>query len=80
MLKNVDKPAGLLEKLNQLNCGLFFGKAYLHDKGVWLAHNLLGDHLDPEELIATLGLLGRTADRIDDELKGDFGGQRFNDN
>lgn len=79
VLKNLERSAALLEKLDQLNKGLFFGKAYTHDNGVWLAHNLLGDHLDPEELLAALGLLARVADRIDDELKGEFGGQRFTD-
>jgi hypothetical protein len=77
VLKGVDRTPGLLEKLDQLNKGLFFGKAYTHDQGVWLAHNLLGDHLDPEELLAAVGLLARVADKIDDELKGQFGGQRF---
>jgi hypothetical protein len=79
VLKNIERPANLLDKLNDLNRGLFFGKAYMHDNGVWLAHNLLGDHLDPEELIAALGLLSRVADKLDDELKGSFGGQRFGD-
>lgn len=77
VLKNVERSPALLEKLDQLNKGLFFGKAYTHDGGVWLAHNLLGDHLDPEELLAALGLLARVADKIDDELKGQFGGTRF---
>jgi hypothetical protein len=79
VLKNVERSTALLEKLDQLNKGLFFGKAYTHDNGVWLAHNLLGDHLDPEELLAALGLLARVADKLDDELKGSFGGQRFNE-
>lgn len=79
VLKGIDRTAALLEKLDALNRGLFFGKAYTHDSGVWLAHNFLGDHLDPEELLAALGLVARVADRIDDELKGEFGGQRFND-
>lgn len=79
VLKDIERPANLLEKLNDLNRGLFFGKAYTHDKGVWLAHNLLGDHLDPEELIATVGLLARVADKLDDDLKGTFGGKRFSE-
>ena len=79
VLKGLERSPELLEKLDELNRGLFFGKAYTHDHGVWLAHNLLGDHLDPEELLAALGLLARVADRIDDELKGRFGGQRFSD-
>ena len=77
VLKGVERSAALLEKLDHLNFGLFFGKAYTHDGGVWIAHNLLGDHLDPEELLAAVGLIARVADKLDDELKGEFGGQRY---
>jgi len=79
VLKGVERTPALLEKLDRLNFGLFFGKAYTHDNGVWIAHNLLGDHLDPEELLAALGLIVRVADKLDDELKGEFGGQRYSD-
>jgi hypothetical protein len=77
VLKGVERTPALLEKLDRLNFGLFFGKAYTHDSGVWIAHNLLGDHLDPEELLASVGLMARVADKLDDELKGEFGGQRY---
>lgn len=77
VLKQIERSPALLEKLDQLNKGLFFGKAYTHDKGVWIAHNLLGDHLDPEELLAAAGLIARVADKLDDELKGEFGGNRY---
>ncbi|MFO0561816.1 MAG: YbjN domain-containing protein [Polyangiales bacterium] len=79
VLKGVERTPALLEKLDHLNFGLFFGKAYTHDSGVWIAHNLLGDHLDPEELLAAVGLIARVADKLDDELKGEFGGQRYSE-
>jgi hypothetical protein len=46
---------------------------------VWLAHNLLGDRLDREELIASVGMLAVVADHLDDELKDRYGGQRWTD-
>lgn len=79
VLKQVPRTSALLEKLDELNKGLFFGKAYTHDSGVWIAHNLLGDHLDPEELLAAAGLIARVADKLDDELKGEFGGNRYSE-
>lgn len=67
----------LLEALNELNEKLYFGKAYWRNEEVWLAHNLLGDRLDTEELIASVGMLAVTADHLDDELKRRFGGRRW---
>lgn len=77
VLKGVERTHALLEKLNELNTTLYFGKAYWHEGGVWLAHNLLGDHVDPEELVTALGMMATVADRTDDGLKSDFGGQRW---
>ncbi len=77
VLSDVESSHGLLEKLNELNMSLYFGKAYWHDRGVWLAHNLLGDHLDRDEMIAALGIMSTVADKLDDELKDRFGGKRW---
>jgi hypothetical protein len=79
VLRDVKKTPALFEKLDQINRGLFFGRVYTHDDGVWLGHNLLGDHLDADELTSAVGLLSRAADRIDDELKSEFGGTRFSE-
>lgn len=40
-------------------------------------HTLLGDFLDPEELLVAVRMVGTTADEIDDEVKDTFGGRRF---
>jgi hypothetical protein len=79
VLSNIERTPALLERLNDLNMSLYFGKAYWHDSGVWLAHNLLGDHVDRDELIAAVGMLGTAADKIDDDLKAEFGGTRWID-
>lgn len=77
VLTGIEKSHELLEELNRLNMGLYFGKAYWYDQGVWIAHYLLGDHLDANELIAAVGMLATVADKLDDEWKGKFGGARW---
>jgi len=42
-------------------------------------HSLLGDYLDPEELAQAVTSLAATADELDDEIKGRFGGSRFHE-
>lgn len=79
VLDEVELSEGLLEKLNALNEKLYFGKAYWRAREVWLAHNLLGDHLDASELVSCVGMMAVVADRIDDELQKRFGGKRFSD-
>jgi hypothetical protein len=46
---------------------------------VWLEHVLLGDFLDREELRVPLAEIASVADRLDDELRGRFGGRRYYD-
>ena len=77
VLQEVPDSPALLERLNEQNEKLYFGKAYWRNDEVWLAHNLLGDRLDNEELIASVGILAVVADHLDDELKKKFGGRRF---
>ncbi len=77
VLDGVAVSEALLQKLNTLNEKLWFGKVYTRNDEVWLAHNLLGDHLDNEELIASVGMLAVVADRIDDELQKRFDGRRW---
>ena len=40
---------------------------------------LLGDFLDPEELLLAVAMVARTADDLDDELQARFGGRKFTD-
>ncbi len=79
VLDGVAMSEGLMQKLNALNEKLWFGKVYWRNNEVWLAHNLLGDHLDSNELVASVGMLAVVADRIDDELQVRFGGRRWRD-
>ncbi len=61
-----------------------FGHVSLVDLGdgsarIDFRHMLLGDFLDPEELLVAVRAVGFTADEIDDEIKDQFGGRRFYD-
>lgn len=46
---------------------------------LWLTHRLLGDTLDPEELIGSVVALAVTADELDDDLVARFGGSVFHE-
>jgi hypothetical protein len=79
VLSDVPVSEALLLRLNEVNMSLYFGKAYWHERAIWLAHNLLGDRVDSGELLAALGLLATVADRLDDDLQESFGGTRWID-
>ncbi len=57
---------------------VFGGFALDVDEGaIWFNHNLLGEHMTPEELEATVAAVAETADRFDDEIKNRFGGRLY---
>lgn len=64
--------------LNQLNCASHFGKwaLYEDERAIALEYDLLGDHLQEEELMTALTALARLADQQDDILQQRFGGER----
>ena len=50
------------------------------DRGaIWFNHNLIGEFLAPEELEATLAAVAETANQMDDEIKGQFGGRLYSE-
>lgn len=71
-------PSTLLTRLNELNCTSHFGKWTYYDSErlVMLEYDLLGDHLQENELMTALTALARLADRQDDLLQLEFGGKR----
>lgn len=48
-------------------------------KTIVFAHRMLGDFLDPEELETAVMAVAVTADRLDDEFEGRFGGSKMFD-
>ena len=80
-ITNMDVPvtAELTRYLLAKNLDFVIGSFALDaDNGaVWFNHNVLGDHVSPEELEATLAAVAQTANDIDDEIKGRFGGRLY---
>jgi hypothetical protein len=70
--------SALLARLNELNCASHFGKwgFYESERLVVLEYDLLGDHLQENELMTALTTLARLADQQDDLLQREFGGRR----
>lgn len=76
-----ESPA-LYKYLNDTNSALRFGSLqYLREKPsvLILQYTILGDFLDPEELLNALRVVVMVADKFDDEIVGKFGGKRFID-
>jgi len=78
---NVEVPITkeLTDFLSTENLSLLFGHFALHDKEreVWFGHTLLGDFLDPEELVTALSAVARAANKYDDLIKERFGGRLY---
>lgn len=68
----------LLARLNELNCRSHFGKwaLYAEEQLVALEYDLLGDHLQENELMTAVVRIARLADQQDDVLQEEFGGLR----
>jgi len=77
-VSSTSEPTALLERLNDLNCASHFGKwaFYANERLVVLEYDLLGDHLQENELMTALTTLARLADQQDDLLQREFGGRR----
>jgi hypothetical protein len=68
----------VLAEVNRLNCGSLFGKwaYYVDERVVALEYDLLGDHLQEEELMTAVATVARLADRHDDLLQTEVGGKK----
>jgi hypothetical protein len=75
--------AALYKWLNEKNMNLKFGTLYhLESKKnriMVLQYSILGDYLDPAELLNAVRAVVLVADIIDDEVVKEFGGRRFSD-
>lgn len=68
----------ILLALNDLNKVSNFGRwiYFVETRTISVEYDLLGDHLQENELMTGLAALARLADRHDDLLKKEFGGTR----
>jgi hypothetical protein len=86
ILWEVDPSPALFEWIAKEGGKYFFGHVAAFDDSqapgklfLSLSHTLLGDYIDEGELSAALFAVHGTADELDDELKGKFGGKRLAD-
>ncbi|HEX8906218.1 MAG TPA: hypothetical protein VF771_15320 [Longimicrobiaceae bacterium] len=86
LLWEVDPSPALWEWIGREGGNYYFGHVSAYDDSsapgklfLMMKHTLLGDYLDEEELHWALYQLQNTADKLDDELKGKFGGKRLAD-
>ena len=77
LLHGVTPKPELLEKLNDMNAGFSFARAFLSDDTVCTAMELFAEELTAEQISYACGLITFAADHWDDELKRTFGGQTF---
>lgn len=68
----------ILSRLNELNCSTHFGKWMLYEDEqiIALEYDMLGDHLQEDELMTAVTMLARLADQQDDVLQRELGGER----
>ena len=86
ILWEVDATPAVYEWIAREGSTYYFGHVAAYDDNdapgklfLMMAHSLLGDYLDEAELSAALFAMLGTADQLDDELKGKFGGKRLAD-
>lgn len=68
----------ILLAVNELNKASNFGRwiYYIETRTISVEYDMLGDHLQEDELMTGLAAVARLADRHDDLLKQEFGGSR----
>jgi len=72
----------ILLAINELNKASNFGRwiYYIETRTISVEYDMLGDHLQEDELMTSLAAVARLADRHDDILKQEFGGSRAFEN
>ena len=77
LLHGVTPSPELLEKLNDMNAGFSFARAFLTNDTVCIAMELFAEELTTEQISYACGLITFAADHWDDELQRSFGGHTF---
>ena len=79
LLTKVKKSGKLLKHINDINAGLVFGRMFFHSNAIVVAHELVAETLDPQELNNACVAIGSIADRLDTQLQSEFGGDKAAD-
>ena len=74
LLSGVEISPEVLDKLNEMNAGLSFARAFWASGQVIIAMELLAEEIDEEQVAHACGLVTFAADYWDDELQKGFGG------
>jgi hypothetical protein len=74
LLTGVERSPELLSKLNEMNAGFAFARAFWESDQVIIAMELLAEEIDKEQVAHACALVTFAADFWDDELKKGFGG------
>jgi hypothetical protein len=77
MLRGVVESKALLERLNALNASVPYLRFFWVDGVIFCAMDLPAENLKREEIANVLFVVGWFADKLDDLLKKDFGGERM---
>ncbi len=72
-----ERRSEILERLNELNCGNYFGKFCLYDSTIRVEHELLASRMQGEEFMSALGIVAEHSDRLDDALQKKLGGRTW---
>jgi hypothetical protein len=75
MLHGIPKTPPLLERLNDLNTAIRFARLFWVGDQVILATELVAETLDKEEVANAIDVVVGGADRLDDALRSEFGGE-----
>ncbi|MDQ1437646.1 MAG: hypothetical protein QOK43_1275 [Acidimicrobiaceae bacterium] len=73
-LRDAKRSAKLFTAVNDINAHIAYARAYVVDRQVVVATELVADTLDAEELGNACTIIGRIADKIGPELQAQFGG------
>lgn len=77
VIVDVNPTPALYERLSELNNTTIFGKYYVHDRTVFIEHNLLGESADGDEFRAAIASVAHHADHLVDPMLAEFGGRKW---
>ena len=77
VLHDVTLTPELLGKLNEINTGLTFARAFFAEGQLIIAMELLAEEVDEQQIEHACGLVSWAGDRWDGELRSAFGGETF---
>jgi type III secretion system-like peptide-binding chaperone len=75
LVRGVPKTPGLMERLNEVNAGLTFARAFWVAEQVILTTELRAESLDADQVAQAVSVVSLAANHWDDALRAEFGGE-----